>query len=514
MLPDTGLDGGTLSLEGADDDDDGEQTWWSKKVLDVEEAKNQVLFSLPMVLTNVFYIAILLISVMFAGHLGQLELAGATLANSWATVTGFGFMVGLSGALETLCGQGYGAKLYRMLGIYLQASCIISFFFSIIISILWFFTEPILVLFHQDTSISKQAAVYMRYLIPGIFAYGFLQNVLRFLQTQSIVMPMVLFSALPMVIHFGIAYALVHWTSLGFKGAPLAASVSLWISILVLAMYVFFAKKLKHTWEGFSSESFRLIFTNLKLALPSAAMVWWSSTATDEQLKTEVLSGEAAVARREEENRAHVASEQEENDGSGVLATCFLIAVRRDLEYWAFEILVFLAGLMPNSKLTTSVIAMCVNTEAIAYMITYGLSAAASTRVSNELGAGNVNRAKNAMAVTLKLSVLLALILVLALAFGHNIWASFFSDSTEIIKKFASLTPLLALSIMFDSVQGVLSGVARGCGWQHLAVWANLATFYFIGMPTAVLLGFKLKLYAKGLWIGLICGLSSQATSL
>ncbi|CAA2966617.1 DETOXIFICATION 19-like [Olea europaea subsp. europaea] len=33
--------------------------------------------------------------------------------------------VGLSGALETLCGRGYGAKQYRMLGIYLQASCII-----------------------------------------------------------------------------------------------------------------------------------------------------------------------------------------------------------------------------------------------------------------------------------------------------------------------------------------------------------------------------------------------------
>lgn len=79
--------------------------------------------------------------------------------------------------------------------------------------------------------------------------------------------------------------------------------------------------------------------------------------------------------------------------------------------------------------------------------------------MSNELGAGNVSQAKNAMAVTLKLSIFLALIVVLALAFGHNIWASFFSDSSEIIKQFASLTPLLAISITFDSVQGVLSGL-------------------------------------------------------
>ncbi|CAI0395545.1 unnamed protein product [Linum tenue] len=53
------------------------------------------------------------------------------------------------------------------------------------------------------------ATLYMKYLIPGVFAYGFLQNILRFLQTQSAVMPLVLFSMLPVCIHIGLAYALV-----------------------------------------------------------------------------------------------------------------------------------------------------------------------------------------------------------------------------------------------------------------------------------------------------------------
>lgn len=69
------------------------QSWWRRELLDLKEAKKQVLFSLPMILTNVFYYLITLVSVMFAGHLGHLQLAGATLANSWATVTGFAFMV-------------------------------------------------------------------------------------------------------------------------------------------------------------------------------------------------------------------------------------------------------------------------------------------------------------------------------------------------------------------------------------------------------------------------------------
>ena len=82
-----------------------------------------------------------------------------------------------------------------------------------------------------------------------------------------------------------------------------------------------------------------------------------------------------------------------------------------------------------------------------------------STRVSNELGAGHPDRAKQAMGVTLKLSLFLACCVVLALAFGHNIWINLFSDSTAIKEEFASMTPLLAISLLLDFIQGVLSGL-------------------------------------------------------
>jgi MATE family multidrug resistance protein len=86
--------GGEEVTEAGGEDETTKKRWW-EKVLDMEEAKRQVLFSLPMILTNVFYYLITLVSVMFAGHLGHLQLAAATLANSWATVTGLCFMVTL-----------------------------------------------------------------------------------------------------------------------------------------------------------------------------------------------------------------------------------------------------------------------------------------------------------------------------------------------------------------------------------------------------------------------------------
>lgn len=76
---------------------------WLSKLIDVEEAKDQIIFALPMILTNVAYYFIPLVSVMFAGHLGELELAGSNLANSWAAVTGFSLMVTISVLTFIVC---------------------------------------------------------------------------------------------------------------------------------------------------------------------------------------------------------------------------------------------------------------------------------------------------------------------------------------------------------------------------------------------------------------------------
>lgn len=341
-----------------------------------------------------------------------------------------------------------------MLGVYLQASIITSALFSVLVSLLWLYTEPLLIFLHQDPEVSRMAAVFLRYTIPAQFAFGFIQCILRFLQTQSVVMPLVAFSLLPLVFHVGITHASVHYLGLGFAGPAMSTSLSLWLSFIMLASYVMLSTRFKQTWGGFSTEAFQYVLPGLKLAVPSAMMV------------------------------------------------CF--------EYWAFEILVLLAGLMPDSQMSTSIIAMCANTESISYMITYGFAAAISTRVSNELGAGNIDKAKKALKVTLALSLLLGVTFLLLLGLGHNLWAGLFSKSEAVISAFASMTPFLIGSVVLDSTQGVLSGVSRGCGWQHLVAWTNLVAFYIIGLPLSLLLGFKLGFHTKGLWMGQICGLLCQ----
>lgn len=66
---------------------------WVGRVVDAAEARAQLGFAVPMVLTSMAYYGIPLVSVMFSGQLGDVHLAGATLGNSWATVTGYAFVV-------------------------------------------------------------------------------------------------------------------------------------------------------------------------------------------------------------------------------------------------------------------------------------------------------------------------------------------------------------------------------------------------------------------------------------
>jgi hypothetical protein len=86
---------GAKGKEDAGEEQPPATTTWLSRVVDTAEARAQLRFAVPMVLTNMAYYGIPLVSVMFSGHLlgSDVHLAGATLGNSWATVTGYAFVV-------------------------------------------------------------------------------------------------------------------------------------------------------------------------------------------------------------------------------------------------------------------------------------------------------------------------------------------------------------------------------------------------------------------------------------
>lgn len=59
----------------------------------IEEVKKQLWLSGPLISVSILNFGINLISVMFVGHLGELALSGASMATSFASVTGFSLLV-------------------------------------------------------------------------------------------------------------------------------------------------------------------------------------------------------------------------------------------------------------------------------------------------------------------------------------------------------------------------------------------------------------------------------------
>ncbi|KAF3522017.1 hypothetical protein F2Q69_00050899 [Brassica cretica] len=108
----------------------------------------------PMVAVYLSQYLLQVISMVMAGHLDELSLSSVAIATSLTNVTGFSLLVGFSGALETLCGQAFGAEQYRKIGSYTYSSMICLVLICFPISLLWVYMDKLLELFHQDPLIS------------------------------------------------------------------------------------------------------------------------------------------------------------------------------------------------------------------------------------------------------------------------------------------------------------------------------------------------------------------------
>jgi MATE family multidrug resistance protein len=205
---------------------------------------------------------------MFVGHLGELPLAGASLATSLANVTGFSLFVsictfhyckptsisiwqvyihcfrdqielqvGMASALDTLCGQAFGARQYHLLGVYKQRAMLVLALACVPIVVVWANTTRILLLLGQDRSIAAEAGAYAWLLVPSLVPYVPLVCHIRFLQTQSIVVPVMASSAATALSHVLVCWALVHKAGMGSKGAALSNTVSSCINLALLSLY-------------------------------------------------------------------------------------------------------------------------------------------------------------------------------------------------------------------------------------------------------------------------------------
>lgn len=180
----------------------------------------------------------------------------------------------MAGGLETLAGQAYGAKQYQKLGTYTYSAIISLIIMCPPICVLWIFMGKLLPLLGQDTSISQEACKYSMWLIPALFGGAVLKPLTRYLQTQSVILPMLITSSSILCFHTISCWILVYKLQLGQKGAAIAFSLSTWLNVILLSLYVKFSSACEKTRAPLSREALYGIREFFQLGVPSAIMVW------------------------------------------------------------------------------------------------------------------------------------------------------------------------------------------------------------------------------------------------
>ncbi|XP_024925329.3 protein DETOXIFICATION 6 isoform X3 [Ziziphus jujuba] len=372
-----------------------------------EEVKKLSSLAAPMVVVSVSQYLVQVVSLTMAGHIGELSLSGVAIASSFTDVIGFSLVLGMAGALETLCGQAYGANQYRKLGIYTYCASISLIVVCIPISILWIIMDKLLILIGQDPLVSHEARKYSILLIPALFAYAIQQSLVCYFQSQGLILPVLISSCAILCFHIPVSWALVYKLELGSGGAAISIGLSYWLNVILLVLYMKYSSDCEKTRVTFSSDVLLSTREFISYAVPSGVMV--------------------------------------------------------------------------------------------------------CSRISNELGGGNSEAARMAFYALLMLVSIEAVAMSTILFCCRSVLGYAYSSEKEFVDYVEKLTPLLSLSFIMDSFQAAFSAVARGCGWQHLGVYANLGAFYLVGIPVAAVLGFLINLKGVGLWIGILTGSAVQA---
>lgn len=179
----------------------------------------------------------------------------------------------MASALETLCGQAFGAKKYHMLGVYLQRSWIVLFGCGVLLLPPYFFASPILKLLGQPSDVAEMSGLVSVWLIPVHFCFVFQFPLQRFFQSQ-IKNEVVAWAALAaLVVHVILNWLFVSKLQLGLVAVVIVLNFSWWLVVVGQLCYMLFGG-CPLTWSGLSIEAFSDIWEFVKLSAASGVMLW------------------------------------------------------------------------------------------------------------------------------------------------------------------------------------------------------------------------------------------------
>lgn len=398
---------------------------------------------------------------VMVGHLGATELAAAGLGNVAFNVFML-FGIGVSYAITPLVAEAHGEKNDDRISAILRHGLVVCLGTSLVLCTVVYFGKNILYHIDQPREVVALSIPYLSIitfsLIPLLIFQSFRQFSEGLSDTRT---PMVIVLA-SNVVNIALNYVLIYgfWEipALGLNGAGIATFVSRVIMALSIGVYIYNARSFRNFRPGFSLREYsgKIFSKLLHLGVPAG--------------------------------------------------------VQFIFEVAAFDFSLVMMGWLGTQALAAHQIG--INLATISYMTTSGLAAAATIRVSNELGKGNITQLRRVAFVLIGMALALMTAWAILFIAGHQLLPLLYISDPEVIGIAGSLIIIAGFFQLSDGLQVVCIGALRGLQDVKVPSVLIFVSYWVIGLPLGYWLGFKAGLGPNGIWTGLLIGLTLTATAM
>ncbi|XWS39013.1 hypothetical protein CRYUN_Cryun18bG0013600 [Craigia yunnanensis] len=404
-----------------------------------------------------------MILVVCMGRLGSLELAGGALAIGFTNISGYSVLSGLATGMESLCSQAFGSRNVSVASLTLQRTILMLLLASIPIALIWFNLELLMLSINQNPDITKVASLYCRFAIPDLIANSLLHPLRIYLRSKGTTWPLMWSALVSTIFHLPITILLSFTLHLGIPGIAISTFITNFNTLFFLLCYMFYTRTTDAPEES------------IHRPLSPSPSPPSSSTALVDRKEWEVLLRLA-------------------------IPSCIAVC----LEWWWYEFMTILAGYLSEPRVALATSAIMIQTTSLMYTLPTALSASASTRVGNELGAGRPRRARLASMVAIGLALLTSMFGLLGTILGREAWGRIFTKDNEVLELTMIVLPIIGLCELANCPQTTSCGILRGSARPGIGATINFYSFYMVGAPLAIVQGFVWGLGFVGLCYGLL----------
>ncbi|KAK6349481.1 hypothetical protein TWF696_005765 [Orbilia brochopaga] len=399
--------------------------------------------AVPVILAYTLQSSLQAASILIVGRISPAALSVAAFCYMFAVSTAMIVAYGGSTALDTLASSSFtGSKRKSDLGVLLQRAFVVLGIMYIPVAVIWWYSGSIFRALGQEEYICEDGQSFLRRFIPGALGCIYFESVKKYLQAQGIMRAGTYVLMVTSPVNMLLNYLFIYVLDFGVNGAPIATSITYWLSFILLCGYTKYFRG-HEGWGGWSTACFKNMLRFFRLALLGTVMV--------------------------------------------------------GTEWWAFEIVAIVAGRLGQIPLAAQSVIM--TTDQVLNTIPFGIGVAASTRVGNLLGARNASGAARAANTAAWLSMFMGTIVLVVLMSVKNFYAKVFNDDQAVIDLTSHVMPYVALFQIADGLNGSCGGSLRGMGRQHVGAAVNIVSYYFLALPLGIWLAYH-GWGLAGLWVG------------